>query len=128
MNGTYCTYICMESLKLLWYFLAVKCLIDIFMKWSPLIVKILEVISLRFNNYYKTMMNCVTQWRLYHCRYKLAMYFFTTSMYTHTHMYTHIHTDTHTNAPTQTHPQTLITLHTYTRSEIRLILYICNIL
>ena len=29
MNDTYCTYICMESLKLLQYFLAVKCLIDI---------------------------------------------------------------------------------------------------
>ena len=61
MNGTYCMYICMESLKLLQYFLAVKCLIDIFMKWSSVIAKILEVISLRLNSYYKTMMNCVTQ-------------------------------------------------------------------
>ena len=59
-NGTCRTYICMESLKLLQYFLAVKYLIDIFMKWSPLIAKILEVILLRLNSYYKTMLNCVT--------------------------------------------------------------------
>ena len=82
MNGTYCMYICMESLKLLQYFLAVKCLIDIFMKWSPLIVKILEVISLRLNSYYKTMMNCVTQWRNIHIN---------TQINTLTHTVTYIH-------------------------------------
>ena len=107
--------ICMESLKLLQYFLAVKCLIDIFMKWSPLIAKILEVISLRLNSYYKTMMNCVTQWRLYHCRYKLAMYFFTINMYIHTHTHTYTHTQTHTH--THTHTHIVITLYTYTRGE-----------
>ena len=114
MNGTYCMYICMESLKLLQYFLAVKYLIDIFMKWSPLIAKILEVISLRLNNYYKTMMNCVTQWRLYYCRYKLAMYFFTSNMYIHT--YTHIHIYVHTYA--HTHTRTHAHTHTHTHSNI----------